>query len=403
MKTLPELIQEYGEPNALIDHWDENSKRFAIWGFEEIYCKNIDELDSNNPLDEWQKIVTNWKSNTSHPEICAIGGFSYAIKCKFFPHIPFKNHPSCIPAIWFGKPKMVQEYKIAENDTLHATHIQMTADIPNKEQYENDISTIKYYQEIGDIYQINYTHPKHYTIFGNPFDLYLSLRKIAKPLCGIYINAEKFQLLSVSPERFFKTDNSVIKTYPIKGTRKRGQNPIDDKRIAKELFHSEKDRAEHLMIVDLLRNDLGRICNFGSIEINNLYKIESFETVHHMVTEIVGDLKTNISESSIMLALFPGGSITGAPKERAMEIIDSIENYNRNFYTGSLGYISPNGNMDMNIAIRTMTITNIDGVYPVGGGIVWDSNPKSEWEEAHHKGAIIDKLILQLKETARHA
>jgi len=399
MKTLPELIQKYGEPNALIDHWDENSKRFAIWGFEEIYCKKINELDSENPLHKWQTIVNDWKSNASHPEICAIGGFSYALKCKLFPHIPFKNHASHLPAIWFGKPKMVHEYKLAENDTVPATRIQMTADIPNERRYENDISTIKHHQEIGDIYQINYTHPKHYAIDGNPFNLYLSLREIAKPLCGIYINTGKFQLLSASPERFFKTDNAEIRTYPIKGTRKRCPNPIDDERIAKELFHSEKDRAEHLMIVDLLRNDLGRICNFGSIETNNLYKIESFETVHHMVTEVVGNLNPNVSESAIMSALFPGGSITGAPKERAMEIIDAIEDYNRNFYTGALGYIAPNGNMDMNIAIRTMTITNSNGVYPVGGGIVWDSNPKSEWEEAHHKGAIIDKLIHQLKET----
>ena len=152
------------------------------------------------------------------------------------------------------------------------------------------------------------------------------------------------------------------------------------------------------MIVDLLRNDLGRICNFGSVATKNLYKIESFETVHHMVTEVMGNLKINVTESSIVSALFPGGSITGAPKERAMEIIDEIEDYNRNFYTGAVGYISPNGNMDMNIAIRTMTISDNKGIYPVGGGIVWDSDPKSEWKEAHHKGAIIDKLLHQLKE-----
>ena len=110
------------------------------------------------------------------------------------------------------------------------------------------------------------------------------------------------------------------------------------------------------------------------------------------------DPKSNVSESSIILALFPGGSITGAPKERAMEIIDLMEDYNRDFYTGSLGYVTPDGNMDMNIAIRTMTITDSSGVYPVGGGIIWDSNPKCEWEEAHHKGAIIDQFIYQLKE-----
>ena len=398
MKTLQKLIQEFGEPNALIDHWDENSQRFAIWGFDEIYSKNLDELNSKNPLQEWQNCIDNWKLNSTHPKICAVGGFSYAMKSKLFPHIPFKNRDSLLPAIWFGKPKMVREYKLGASKVFHPAGIQMTADIPNEQRYENDLSTIKHHQEIGDIYQINYTHPKHYTIQGNPFNLYLSLREIAQPLCGIYINTKNFQLLSASPERFLKTKNGHINTYPIKGTRKRSSNLSEDKRIASELFHSEKDRAEHLMIVDLLRNDLGRICNFGTIETNNLYKIESFETVHHMVTEVKGKLNSNISESSIISALFPGGSITGAPKERAMEIIDSVEDYNRNFYTGALGYISPNGNMDINIAIRTLTIKNDDGIYPVGGGIVWDSDPKSEWEEAHHKGAIIDNLIHHLKE-----
>jgi len=398
MKTLPELIQKYGEPDALVDHWDENSQQFAIWGFDEIYCKNLEELDSINPIHEWQTIIDDWKINSSHPEICAIGGFSYALKCKLFPHIPFKNYTSHFPAIWFGKPQIVHRFNLTENEISVPANIQMTIDIPNSKRYENDISTIKNYQEIGDIYQINYTHPKHYVIDENPFNLYLALRQIAKPVCGIYINAKNFQLLSASPERFFKTENDGIKTYPIKGTRKRLSNPIEDERIANELFYSEKDRAEHLMIVDLLRNDLGRICNFGSVETKNLYKIESFETVHHMVTEVMGKLKANVTESSIMTALFPGGSITGAPKERAMEIIDLVEDYNRNFYTGALGYISPNGNMDMNIAIRTMAITDSQGVYPVGGGIVWDSDPKSEWEEAHHKGAIIDKLIHHLKE-----
>mgnify|MGYP002836422698 CR=1 FL=1 len=130
-------------------------------------------------------------------------------------------------------------------------------------------------------------------------------------MCGIYINARSFQLLSASPERFFKTENDSIKTYPIKGTRKRSSKPIEDERIANELFHSEKDRAEHLMIVDLLRNDLGRICNFGSVETKNLYKIESFETVHHMVTEVMGRLKINVTESSIISSLFSRTCFSG--------------------------------------------------------------------------------------------
>ena len=226
------------------------------------------------------------------------------------------------------------------------------------------------------------------------------MRNIAKPDCGFYLNTKEFQILSVSPERFFKSHDSIIKTFPIKGTRKRNKNLILDQLAKEELSNSIKDRAEHLMIVDLLRNDLGRICDYGSVKTKNLYKIESFETVHHMVTEISGKLKNNINESSIINALFPGGSITGAPKERAMEIIDLIENYNRKFYTGSFGYITSDNKIDMNIAIRSMTVLNNKGEYPVGGGIVWDSNPIQEWNEAQSKSIIIEKTIK--KYTKKH-
>jgi anthranilate/para-aminobenzoate synthase component I len=168
-------------------------------------------------------------------------------------------------------------------------------------------------------------------------------------------------------------------------------------RLAGELHKSEKDRAEHLMIVDLLRNDIGKICNYGSVNVEDLYKIYSFETVHQMVSRVYGTLQNSISETDIIKALFPGGSITGAPKERSMEIIDTLEGYQRGIYTGSLGYIKNNGDMDFNIAIRTMTVQNGSGTYPVGGGIVWDSDSLEEWQEAHQKSEILSSFIYKHK------
>ena len=163
-----------------------------------------------------------------------------------------------------------------------------------------------------------------------------------------------------------------------------------DEALKLELKKSKKDRAEHVMIVDLIRNDMGKICEFGSINTKNLFDIKSFNTIHHMVTDVTGNLNKDISEIDILKALFPGGSITGAPKQRAIEIIDQIENYSRGIYTGSMGVIANNGDMIFNIAIRTLTLENDQIEYPVGGGIVWDSDPDEERLEAIQKSKILD-------------
>ena len=209
----------------------------------------------------------------------------------------------------------------------------------------------------------------------------------------MYLNQHDLQILSFSPERFFRTLGLEIESFPMKGTCPRAKDIVQDKFLADKLYHSSKNRAEHLMIVDLLRNDLGKVCKYGSVEVNDLYSIHSFETVHQMVSRVFGRLQNHINETDIIKALFPGGSITGAPKERSMEIIDTLEGYQRGIYTGGMGYIKKNGNMDFNITIRTMTIKNNKGIYPVGGGIVWDSDPLDEWREAHQKSKIFSPFI----------
>ena len=241
----------------------------------------------------------------------------------------------------------------------------------------------------GDSYQINFTQPKQYRLEEKSLDMYLAMRETIHPHYGMYLNLDGLQILSFSPERFFRTLGRHIESFPMKGTRPRSADLIRDDLLASELYCSEKDRAEHLMIIDLIRNDLGKVCEFSSVNVEDLYKIYSFETVHQMVSRVYGTLQNSINEVDIIKAFFPGGSITGAPKERSMEIIDSLEKYQRGIYTGTLGYIHKNGDMDFNIAIRTMTVQDKKGIYPVGGGIVWDSDPLEEWQEAQLKNKII--------------
>tara|TARA_B100000959_G_C14770687_1_gene537345 strand:+ start:9 stop:686 length:678 start_codon:yes stop_codon:yes gene_type:complete len=221
----------------------------------------------------------------------------------------------------------------------------------------------------------------------------MNLRKKAQPEYGYYINYKNYKILSFSPELFFKKENNTLISYPMKGTRPRSINSKKDQKLKVELKNSLKDKAEHLMIVDLLRNDIGKIAIPGSVSVDDMFKVNSYQTVHQMISCIKGKLDNSIQEQDIICALFPGGSVTGAPKESAMKIIDNLENYSRDIYTGSIGYITPNGNLNFNIAIRTMTINNNIAKYPVGGGIVWDSIPIQEWEEAQLKSKILNSIV----------
>jgi len=399
MTEIQSLIKQFGKPDALIDQWEKTSESYAIWGFDEIIeysaegCLLNGKSIEENPLHVLQETVNRWKKYSD--TISALGYISYDFKDFLFPHRNFKKQKTNIPLFWFGKPSKIEAYKIENSFTKSDLCVSLSQiqDIPDLSTYVTDIQTIKDYLKAGDAYQINYTHSKKFKLNGHSFDLYLKLRKFAKPSFGYFLNLKNYQIISLSPERFVRRQGSKIDTFPIKGTRPRSENPVKDKQLSDELFNSKKDRAEHLMIVDLLRNDIGKICKFGTVKIDKLYNIESFETVHHMVTRVYGDLKTDVKETVIFNAMFPGGSITGAPKERALEIIDELENRTRGIYTGSIGFIKPNGDLDFNIAIRTMTVENNIGTYGVGGGIVWDSQPLEEWKEAHQKGAILKKNI----------
>ena len=383
-------LEKYGTPDAIFFSYNKD-EFFSIWGFDDIYSVSKNQLIEKNIMNNFQDKITEWKKESE--EIAAVGFLSYDSKNIFFPNVNFKNIDSDVPLIWFGKPRVIK--KIHKSDLINLktkkSVLNKIIDVPDIKYYNQIIAKIKNYLKSGEVYQINYTQPISLKLIGKEFDLYLSLLKTANPSYSAYLNLNSKTYLSMSPENFFTKINNKISSYPIKGTRMRSNIDSEDVDLKIELMNSEKDKAEHLMIVDLIRNDLGKICQYGSIKVNDLFHVKSFNTVHHMVSDINGTLKDNISETNIFEALFPGGSITGAPKQRAIEIIDQIENYSRGIYTGAMGIISNNGDMIFNIAIRTLTLENQKAEYPVGGGVVWDSTAKGEREEAIQKSKILEK------------
>ena len=249
------------------------------------------------------------------------------------------------------------------------------------------------YIAAGDIFQVNLTQRFQAKVTVPPYELYRYLRHINPAPFASYLNFGEVIVASASPERYLLVTDSLVETRPIKGTRPRGQDSVSDKLLREELLASEKDRAELVMIIDLERNDLGRVCEFGSVRVPDLIRLEEYATVFHLVSTVVGKLADGKDIIDLIKASFPGGSITGAPKVRAMEIIDELEKVRRSIYTGSIGYIDFNGDADLNIVIRTFIIKNDRAYYQVGGGIIADSIPELEYEESLDKARALMKAL----------
>ena len=263
------------------------------------------------------------------------------------------------------------------------------------EEYIKAVNRVREYIAAGDVFQVNLSQRFEADLEIPPYELYKRLRRVNPAPFAIYLNFPGVAIVSASPERFLKVQGDLVETRPIKGTRPRGRDPVEDQRLAQELTHSIKDRAENVMIVDLERNDLGRVCRYGTIEVTELAILETFPTVFHLTSTIVGRLHRGKSDIDLLKATFPGGSITGAPKVRAMEIIDELEPTKRSVYTGSIGYLSFNGDLDINIVIRTFLIKEGRAYFQVGGGIIYDSDSEAEYVETLDKAkALIQALQL---------
>jgi para-aminobenzoate synthetase component 1 len=255
------------------------------------------------------------------------------------------------------------------------------------------VERIKTYIASGDAYQVNLSRRARCSYSGAPLQLYAALRRGNPAPFSAYIDTGPLQIFSTSPEQFLQKRGMNLVTRPIKGTRPRGAGAAEDARQAAELEQSEKERAELLMIVDLVRNDLGRVADYGSVSVEQLYHQEYYTRVMHQTAQVKARLAQGKDTFDCLEALFPGGSITGAPKIRAMEIIETLEPTRRGVYCGSLGYLGFDGDAELNIAIRSLHLQNNTLDYQVGGGIVWDSDPKAELQETLDKGRAIHETI----------
>jgi para-aminobenzoate synthetase component 1 len=272
---------------------------------------------------------------------------------------------------------------VAEPD--HSLRRRIVAPNFTREGYLQAIATAKDYIAAGDIYEICLSQRFTMEIAEHPWQLYRRLRSISPVPYGAYLGLPEAAVVSASPEMFLRFQNGAVETRPIKGTRPRGSTPELDRRLAAELRASEKEQAENLMIVDLLRNDLGRVCRIGSVKVPELFAIESYSTVHQMVSTIQGELRPELDAIDLLRACFPGGSVTGCPKRRAMAIIDELEPTQRGIYCGAIGFIGFDGSMDTSIVIRTMVVKDRRAYLQVGGAIVADSDPAAEYQETLDK------------------
>ena len=272
-----------------------------------------------------------------------------------------------------------------------------------REDYDDAFAKVQDYIAAGDVYQINLTLKYRFDFAGDAIALYAALRRKQRVAYGALIHTGALDVLSLSPELFFRREGKHITARPMKGTAPRGRTPREDSRLKTWLAVDEKQRAENLMIVDLLRNDLGRVARIGSVEVTDLFTVETYRSVHQMTSGITAELRSDMGLKDMLRALFPCGSVTGAPKVRAMEIIRELEGEPRGIYTGAIGHIAPSGDAQFNVAIRTVVLDGRAGEMGIGSGIVADSKAESEFDECLLKANFLTKLDppFELIETIR--
>lgn len=285
-------------------------------------------------------------------------------------------------------------YKFKENNEKHreVKENNLKSNF-SKDEYIKAVDKMKDYIVEGHIYIANMTQRFLCDCEEDGYEIYKKLRKINKAPFSAYLNLEDIEIISSSPERFLKVLDNKVETRPIKGTRPRGRNKEEDELNKKELLKSEKDKSELLMIVDLERNDLSKVCKANSIKVTELFKLEQYDTVFHLVSTVVGELEESESSVSCIKACFPGGSITGTPKIRAMEIIEELEGVRRGIYTGSIGYFDLRGNCDFNIVIRTIVKKDNKASFGVGGGITIESLSEMEYYETLDKAKALIEVL----------
>ena len=446
-------VKEKGQFNVLLESAEGGEKwgrySFVILGssfyfrtrkeFGEVYNRGrVKFFKSKDPLGELKKIVRSFKpyNDPNLPRFWGglVGYFAYDL-VKFYEPVPDENpDPIQTYDIFLvltdvviihdnltGKIKVVvplftendleEEYNrgvemiskvlksIKEGST---TLLSVSEKEPNlnswtsnfsKEEFERIVKKAKEYIAQGDVIQVVLSQRFRKPFYSNPDKIYRVLRFLNPSPYMYYLDFGDLKVIGSSPEILVRLEEGRIETRPIAGTRKRGKTEEEDKALEKELLSDEKERAEHLMLVDLARNDIGRVAKIGSVRVENFMRVERYSHVMHIVSDVVGELKEGYDPLDVLKATFPAGTVSGAPKVRAMQIIEELENERRGIYAGSVGYISFQGNMDMAIAIRTAIYRDREVFVQAGAGIVADSVPEKEWEETVNKAKALMKAI----------
>ncbi|MDO8716281.1 MAG: anthranilate synthase component I [Dehalococcoidales bacterium] len=285
------------------------------------------------------------------------------------------------------------------NDTTGATTKAALISNFSKEEFENGVRKIKEYITAGEAIQVVLSQRLSQPTKASPFEVYRALRTINPSPYMYFLDFKDFQLIGASPEMLVRVEDGMVTTRPLAGTRVRGRTPEEDARLEEELRNDEKERAEHIMLVDLGRNDIGRVSEPGTVQVSELMEVERYSHVMHLVTNVQGKLRRDMTAFDALRACFPAGTVSGAPKIRAMEIIAEIESEKRGPYAGSVGYFSFSGNMDMAIAIRTMVLNKGIAHMQAGAGIVYDSVPEREYAESMNKARALRKALEQAEGT----
>ncbi|MEC5307440.1 aminodeoxychorismate synthase component I [Bacillus thuringiensis] len=396
-------------------------------------------IKRGNPLDLMQEYMEKWKTdyNPEYPPFQggAIGYFSYDC-IRYIEKLPSLAEDDLnIPDIYFllfddvfvydQKEKLlwiithyVDKHAEAEERlnewkdlwVAEVPEVTMPFERPKKKNeavaftetgFMKAVECIQEYIGAGDVFQVNLSTRQERTLQTHPLEIYTSLREInPSPYMG-YLELGDFQIVSGSPELLIKKQGTEVSTRPIAGTRSRGADEQEDEELARELIENEKERAEHVMLVDLERNDLGRVCKYGTVEVDEFMVIEKYSHVMHIVSNVRGEVEEDKDAFDLVKAVFPGGTITGAPKIRTMEIIEELEPVRRGIYTGSIGWIGYSGDTELNIVIRTLLAKDGKAHVQAGAGIVIDSNPGNEYKESLKKAIALWRAKERSEETVR--
>lgn len=400
---------------------------FTNFKYENNICTINEKEFNGDPFEELNKLISKYKieNSTGLPYVAgAMGYFSYDLgrtieeipvmaaeevkipDCYFYfydnavivDNLKKKTYVTSLgilksreDSIRELKDKISEGYKVKYRK-IDKSDTEFTSNF-GRDEYIDTVERVRQYIRTGDVYITNLTQTFCCETEKEPYEIYKNLRHINPAPFAALMNVEDFSIVSSSPERFLKIRNNIVETRPIKGTRPRGKNKEEDLKNRQELIDSEKDKSELLMIVDLERNDLSKVCKPYSVKVTELFKLEEYSTVFHLVSTVIGELKGEYTAVDCIKACFPGGSITGAPKVRSMEVIEELEPTRRNIYTGCIGYLGFDGNADLNIVIRTILMKDGKAYLGVGGGITWESEIVAEYDETLDKARAMMRVL----------